>query len=521
LAHQLASLRSQGETLQRNLSEHERRVKVLQDQERTASAKAIETHAAGERMQGILLGIEERMGRIDEELQLIEQEGGAQQQEVLRLVDEEERCRLRLLALEAEAAQVEGGLRLSEEQRSAQAKYQEVLQQELKQLGGQLEVTRARYEDARRAFEFLRSQESDLLAQIASLTAERKNALGQVDQRLNELEVLAGEKQRARELFLERSVFVEQLKQDREALILERTGTMEQHQVVHRQVEEVKQKLHELHLRQMELHYQKNAISEEVAHRYQVDLTTLDPMDYPLAPEELAGLARELEGLREKLRASGTVNLLAIDEYQELKERFDFLTSQKNDLTGARQSILETIRKINRTTKKLFDDTLVRVREAFQEYFRILFEGGQADLILLDDLNPLDSGLDIMAKPPGKRLQHMNLLSGGEKALTAIALLFALFSVRPSPFCVLDEVDAPLDEANTDRFLNVLKRFLTTTQFVIITHSRKTIAMGDCLYGVTMEEPGVSKIVSVRLTSDRSVDHENAELKSELNQALT
>jgi len=200
----------------------------------------------------------------------------------------------------------------------------------------------------------------------------------------------------------------------------------------------------------------------------------------------------------------GPVNLLAIDEFDEMKQRYDFLMSQKQDLEKARESLFEVIRQINRTTKSLFETTFVNVQEKFKEYYQTLFCGGMAQLVLVDDTHPLESGIDIVVRPPGKRLQHISLLSGGEKALTAVALLFALFKIKPSPFCVLDEIDAPLDEANIDRFLTVLRTFLETTQFIIVTHNRKTIAMGDSLYGVTMEEPGVSKLVSVKVGSEES-----------------
>ena len=203
-----------------------------------------------------------------------------------------------------------------------------------------------------------------------------------------------------------------------------------------------------------------------------------------------------------KVESLGTVNLLAVEEYEELKKRYDFLLAQQKDLEEAREQLLETIRKINRTTKSLFEETFESVQKTFQEYYQLLFRGGHAKLVLLDELHPLESGIDIVVRPPGKKLQSISLLSGGEKALTAIALLFALFRIKPSPFCVLDEVDAPLDEANIDRFLNVLRTFLASTQFIIITHNRKTIAMGDSLYGITMEEPGISKIVSVKISPD-------------------
>jgi len=150
-----------------------------------------------------------------------------------------------------------------------------------------------------------------------------------------------------------------------------------------------------------------------------------------------------------------------------------------------------------------------------------LFQGGHADLVLIDETNPLESGLDIVARPPAKKPQHITLLSGGEKALTAIALLFALFKIKASPCCVLDEIDAPLDEANTERFNRVLREFINSTQFIIVTHSRKTISMGDSLYGVTMEEAGISKIVSVKVGQDsETIEHQDEKVQKQLNEAL-
>jgi len=210
-------------------------------------------------------------------------------------------------------------------------------------------------------------------------------------------------------------------------------------------------------------------------------------------------LNAEIQALQDKVASVGTVNLLAVEEYEELKQRFQFLNSQKQDLEKARTELMEAIRKINRTTRKLFRETFEAVRVNFAEFFRALFKGGQAELTIIDEENPLDSGIDIFVRPPGKKTQNISLLSGGEKALTAIALLYALFKIKPSPFSVLDEIDAPLDEANIDRFLDVLKQFTVNSQFIIVTHNRKTIAMGGSIFGVTMQEAGVSKVVSVKL----------------------
>ena len=195
----------------------------------------------------------------------------------------------------------------------------------------------------------------------------------------------------------------------------------------------------------------------------------------------------------------GAVNLAAPEEYTTLEERYNFLLTQQQDLIKAKEDMLEVIAKINHTTRDHFKLTFGQVRENFRTLYHQLFEGGEADLILTDESNLLETGVEILAQPPGKKLQNITLLSGGEKALTAIALLFAFFMVRPSPFCILDEVDAPLDDANIGRYINMIKAFAERTQFLVVTHNKRTMEMANVLYGVTMEELGVSKIISVKL----------------------
>lgn len=204
--------------------------------------------------------------------------------------------------------------------------------------------------------------------------------------------------------------------------------------------------------------------------------------------------------LQAKLDAMGPVNVEAIHEYDELEERHKFLSQQHEDLVKAKDQLLQVIAKINSTTRQLFSETFTKVRENFQSVFTELFGGGKANLILSDENDPLESGIEIVAKPPGKQLQSITLLSGGEKTLTATALLFSIYMVKPSPFCVLDELDAPLDESNINRFIRILQRFITQSQFVVITHNKRTIGMADALYGITMEEHGVSKVVSVKFS---------------------
>ena len=203
--------------------------------------------------------------------------------------------------------------------------------------------------------------------------------------------------------------------------------------------------------------------------------------------------------LREKIERMGPVNMMAIEQSKELEERHGFLTTQQKDLVDSIAQTNEAISKIDETTHARFREAFTAINQNFQTMFSTLFGGGKAGIILLDESDPLESGIDIVAQPPGKRLQSVMLLSGGEKALTAIALMFGMFKYRPSPFCLLDEIDAPLDDANIGRFIEMLRSMMDKTQFIIITHSRKTMEIANRLYGVTMEEPGVSKLISIQL----------------------
>ncbi|MGA0853597.1 MAG: chromosome segregation protein SMC [Luteolibacter sp.] len=209
--------------------------------------------------------------------------------------------------------------------------------------------------------------------------------------------------------------------------------------------------------------------------------------------------------IKRRLDAMGPVNLDAIEEFEELEERYNFLRKQHDDLVSSKTELLEVIERINTETQRLFAETFAQVRVNFQAMFKELFgEKGQADLTLIDESDPLESGIEVIAKPPGKKLQSITLLSGGERSMTAVALLFSIYMIKPSPFCVLDELDAPLDESNINRFVKVLDRFIDRSQFIIVTHSKRTMARADVMYGVTMEEFGVSKPVGMRLTSEDS-----------------
>ena len=211
----------------------------------------------------------------------------------------------------------------------------------------------------------------------------------------------------------------------------------------------------------------------------------------------------EVDALRQRIGSMGAVNLVAIEEYAELKQRYEFLKAQCDDLTGAKTALLKAIDDINQTSLEQFKVTFDQIRKNFQYTFNILFGGGHADIELITADDPLESGIEIVAQPPGTKLKGITLLSGGQKTLTAVGLLFALYMVKPSPFCLLDELDAPLDESNIHRFTNLLKQFVKESQFIIITHNKSTIAAADAIYGVTMQERGVSRTLSMKFDQEK------------------
>lgn len=228
----------------------------------------------------------------------------------------------------------------------------------------------------------------------------------------------------------------------------------------------------------------------------EADLAALEQTDWTV-------IKGEVDGLRQRLNSMGAVNLVAIEEYADLKQRHDFLRAQCDDLTNSKTELLKAIDEINQTSQQQFQVTFEQIRKNFEYTFQTLFGGGRAALELIATEDILESGIEIVAQPPGTKLKSITLLSGGQKTLTAVALLFALYMVKPSPFCLLDELDAPLDESNIGRFTDLLKKFVDESQFIIITHNKRTVSAAQAIYGVTMEERGVSKTVSMRFNHER------------------
>ncbi len=326
--------------------------------------------------------------------------------------------------------------------------------------------------------------EIERLEEEKRATAEEIEALNtQFDQAQAELR---GRLEGAREIEERRALFESELK------------------TLRRDHSDVVERRHERQLARQQIEHERRTLLAHLAESYDgtTDLELLMER-HPLTEEEREldreKLTTRLEEVRRKLANLGPVNMLALEEFEEESGRLEFLAGQRDDLVNARRQLEEAIRRINRTARELFLETFESVRANFDATFKTLFEGGQAEIRLTDPEDPLESPIEIVASPRGKRIASINLLSGGERALTALSLLFAIYRVKPSPFCILDEVDAPLDDANVARFLKMIRHFSQDTQFVVITHNKRTMEAADYLYGVTMEEPGVSSLVSVSL----------------------
>ncbi|MBI4437328.1 MAG: chromosome segregation protein SMC [Candidatus Omnitrophica bacterium] len=349
----------------------------------------------------------------------------------------------------------------------------------------------ATFEEKRASFSFKEEEER--------LSLER---MGQLSQEILELE-------NGRSEFLQEKETVEKdlvhTAQEQEGKMTEELALQNKMNLCNSQLGHVREQLHGLELKEQEVGYEIKGKIDRLRLSYHMELS-LEALGGEEPLDDLESVRAEVQKLREKLERMGPVNLVAIEEHEELKSRFSFLTSQKEDLEKAKASLLEAIQKINKVTQQLFLTTFQQIQIHFREYFRLLFGGGQAELLLLDEADVLESGIEILACPPGKKLQSVSLLSGGEKTLTVIALLFAVFKERPSPFCVLDEIDGPLDESNVARFTSVLQEFLRFSQFILVTHNKRTITMADAMYGITMEKTGVSKIVSVKFKEDEALE---------------
>jgi chromosome segregation protein len=350
------------------------------------------------------------------------------------------------------------------------------------------------------------------LDQLERDQQERDQALADTRRRLEERQAhlaeldagMLAERQSLADLFL----FVQQKTDDLTAqttaddqLRRARTELQDRIRKERQQLGGVASQHHKLDIAITKLRHERDTLAERMRDDYSIDLAAEAAKDDTTDASQLGKrdeVEQEITSLREQISQIGAVNLEALDELDGLEERFGRLSQQYKDLIEAKASLERIIQRINVDSRQLFLATMEVVRGHFCELFRQLFGGGEANIVLEEGEDVLECGIEIVACPPGKEACSISLLSGGEKTLTCVALLLAVFRSKPSPFCILDEVDAALDEANIGRFVQVLRDFLSFTQFVVVTHSKKTMTGADTLYGITMEESGVSKLVSVR-----------------------
>jgi chromosome segregation protein len=451
----------------------------------------------------------------------------------------------RVSNLEQELATLSATIQEQQTQRATASDAAEKARMQEEETSAALQELRLNVATERQRHENLLNQRQPMAAreaELAELIDARRVDIANYERRLEQQSI---ESEHAEAALQQQTIQLASAEENVAAIAQERATRVAAVNTLDAELRAVRTSLNELHdrrgkeqVRQTQLTLRIENLLEHATRRYQLDLREFQP-DYfgfqktlkvqlkrrtsgdaaPVTDEAAASAepapevdAEQLDAiiadLTRQLDNMGPVNLDAVQEYDELEERHRFLETQNNDLTASRKELLDVIARINETTQKLFADTFAQVRVNFREMFNELFGGGRADLSLVDENDPLNCGIDIVAKPPGKQLQTVSLLSGGERTMTAVALLFAIYMVRPSPFCILDEMDAPLDESNINRFIKMLDRFVEQSQFIIITHNKRTIAKADVLYGVTMEERGVSKLVAMRLASEKGADGE-------------
>jgi chromosome segregation protein len=505
------------EELEKQIKDAEAQVGALQKQ-KTALDEAVKSDSQqleSLRQQGEQLRLDEQRQEAEqqrvhaawtqasEQLQAIDSEVSGIAAADTQKEEQQQQFSQSVLDLQAEEQQLHVAIREAEETRRDSLSRKDDEQQAWTQLKMKLAATE---QEANSLDEQLQRAEAALDEHLTMMAnaIEQQGRFDEVAAAIDEEMARLTERHNA--IKIERATCSEQLefkRADRAKIVArierEEGETKEQRQAL-RQVEE---QLRQTEVKVNRLDVELDNLLRKLAEEYELSYE-LASERYPL-PEDLQATQQLVRDLKRKIAALGEVNLGAIEEYSRVSERFTFLSKQKDDLVEAKQALYSVIKELEAEMAKLFTATFEEIRGHFGHAFSKLFGGGRADLVLVDPEHPLETGIDIVAQPPGKKLQNLQLLSGGERALTAIALLFAILHVKPVPFCILDEVEAALDEANVSRFAQYLREFSFQTQFIVVTHRKGTMEEADVLYGVAMEEGGVSKLVSVRLEDEQSV----------------
>ena len=509
LKDEIESVRKRLDAAKGDLAARDSALKDLRLRLNDANVSLEEERIKAANIQGELSSIGSEHGKVSEELSILNLELDELIAREKDLEESNSRLKGELDALEAEASEIESSIKLNEDMVISKSKHRETALVEIAELNTKLEGLKVLEEDRAKSLEVMENSFAQNAGAMESRRNELDASLVKADELAREISGLESEilsiEEEAKSVDSELSSF----RESRRAIYAELEAIVRDASQIQDTLSDLDRKINELNAALSGVNLKEHSVSERLLEIYRIDLNTLDMNLEPGFDPEAA--KSEITDLKSKLESMGSVNLVAIEEHDELKERYEFLVKQNDDLFQAKDSLKKAIDKINKTTRQMFMDTFVQIQQAFKEYYRMLFGGGNAEVILMDEHDVLECGIEIVAKPPGKKLQNISLLSGGERALTAIALLFAIFKVKPSPFCILDEIDAPLDESNIGRFNSVLNEFLKMSQFILITHNKKTITNADVMYGVTMQESGVSKMVSVKLNDSKKIEEKVAQ----------
>jgi len=502
---QIKQLQDRCETLKNDISVHEQEEQIKQDKINTLRLKMEQLNSVLSEEKIALANrdsernnIEGVKKKLDDELSIINLEIDETTLDGQELTDKEQEKKNRLVVVDTARAQKEEEMARWQELISVKTQEREELLVVIAEMKTEFSLLNEQEQTLNNNFSILDSSLNEQRRNLEDYQKEKDETTRRIDELNRQIRELSQRTVVLEEERQKTQTSLEEIKQQRSILISNFEEIQNQIKDKESRLNNIKNSIRDFDVKKVELNFKIESLINILRQSYKVDLSQ---MQMELPQEIDWGKQKEqIDALKAKIERMGAVNLAAVEEEEELKERVDFLNTQREDLSAAKQSLMHAIQKINRTTKSLFLETFEKSKVAFKEYFKLLFSGGDAQLMLSEDKDVLESGIEIVVRPPGKRLQNITLLSGGEKTLTAIALLFAIFKIKPTPFCLLDEMDAPLDESNIDRFTRVLQEFIKTSQFIIITHNKKTIGMADVMYGVTMEDAGISKLVSVKFS---------------------
>lgn len=494
------NLKARSEALERDLQEKKQMRDSLQTESKAAAEDIHKIQIDNANKISEKAGLEEAINKLNEEESLLNLELGEANSEIETYVTKEEELKKELASLDDEDAKVQDTIKSNQDTIALKLREREDTLVLITQIKTELDMLKDKEVSVVNALSMMARSLEDERSGLVSKEKEIGDSKARISELVVESEQFA---KRNEELVCARA----SAESDSQKILSERGAISDSIAAAEDEVRQTQKAfnelsghLHTLDVKTTEFNYKKNSLRDRLVQVYKVEAD----LDGIVIPEEINwdDTNEKMGVLRSKLEGMGPVNLVAIEEHQELQERGNFLTTQQQDLLLAKDDLHKAINKLNRTTREMFLETFQKIQVEFRDMFRLLFGGGDAELLLIDQEDILESGIEIIARPPGKKPQSISLLSGGERSMTAIALLFSIFKVKPSPFCVMDEMDAALDEANIDRFCGVLKDFVKISQFIIITHNKKTISVADVMYGITMEESGVSKIVSVKFSEE-------------------